>query len=100
MNSAMPNFRGTTKFRPALLIEIEERHTSRYQHSAADVAEWLAHRNYRMLSWQDGWQETDAVCGHVRNYLFLPDGRAGHVGVPAARSARRVPDSQKLAAAG
>jgi FkbM family methyltransferase len=60
------------KFRPALLVEIEARHLARYQYSPADIVGWLTQRGYTMHSWQHGWQPADAVCAHVRNYLFLP----------------------------
>jgi FkbM family methyltransferase len=59
-------------FRPALLIEIEQRHITRYQHTAADVVTELTRRGYTMATWQRGWQPTQNVCAHSRNYLFLP----------------------------
>jgi FkbM family methyltransferase len=62
------------EFRPALLVEIEERHISRYQHTAADVVAELSSHGYTMATWQHGWQPTSGVCAHSRNYLFLPPG--------------------------
>jgi FkbM family methyltransferase len=59
-------------FRPTMLIEIEQRHTARYQHSAQDVVDWLTHRDYTMFTWERGWQPTPNVCAHARNYLFRP----------------------------
>jgi len=61
--------------RPALLLEIEQRHISRYQHTVADVVDWLTARDYIMHTWQAGWQPTATVCAHQRNYLFLPPNR-------------------------
>lgn len=62
--------RAIEEFRPAMLIEIEARHTARYQYSPDDIVDWLTKRNYVMHVWQDGWQETSTVCAHARNYLF------------------------------
>jgi FkbM family methyltransferase len=59
-------------FRPMLLLEIEQRHISRYQHGAADVVAELTRRGYTMHTWNRGWQPTDRVCVHCRNYLFRP----------------------------
>jgi hypothetical protein len=39
-----------------------------------------------MHIWQNGWQETDTVCTHTRNYLFLPAQPAG--AAPPAQPAR------------
>lgn len=60
------------RFRPAMLIEIEARHTARYDHTAAEVADWIIQRGYRMYSWQRGWQEVSEVSPGKRNYLFRP----------------------------
>jgi FkbM family methyltransferase len=59
-------------FKPVLLIEIEARHTARYQYSPGDLVAWLTQRGYTMHTWQRGWQPTDTVCAHTRNYLFRP----------------------------
>jgi len=61
-------------FRPAMLIEIEARHTARYQYSPDDIVAWLTRRGYTMHIWQRGWRETSSVCAHTRNYLFRPPG--------------------------
>jgi hypothetical protein len=76
------------EFRPTLLVEIEDRHTSRYQHTAADVVTELTKRGYTIAAWQrrhrppaggppppGGWLPTDGICAHVRNYLFRPPTR-------------------------
>lgn len=59
-------------FRPTMLIEIEARHTARYDYSPDDVVAWLTCRGYTMYAWQHGWQTTDRVCLHANNYLFRP----------------------------
>lgn len=61
------------KFKPTLLVEIEARHTARYQHTTGEVVAWLVDRGYRMYAWERGWQETDVVVADQRNYLFRPD---------------------------
>lgn len=60
--------------RPALLLEIEARHTARYRHTPDDVARWLTQRGYKMYLWQRGWREASRVCAHARNYLFRASG--------------------------
>jgi FkbM family methyltransferase len=59
-------------YRPAMLIEIEARHITRYRHSTDDVVGWLTQRGYTMHAWRDGWQATDQVSPDIRNYLFRP----------------------------
>ncbi|MGV9296307.1 FkbM family methyltransferase [Amycolatopsis sp. NPDC003676] len=59
-------------FRPAVLVEIEARHTVRYSYSPDDVVQWLTGRGYRMYTWRRGWQAVDQVCLHANNYLFRP----------------------------
>jgi FkbM family methyltransferase len=59
-------------YRPTMLIEIEARHTARYEYSADDVVEWLTRRGYTMYAWRHGWHRTDRVCVHANNYLFRP----------------------------
>jgi FkbM family methyltransferase len=67
--------RSIETFKPALLIEIEARHTARYQYSPDDIVDWLAQRGYTMHAWRGGWRPADTVCGHTRNYLFRPAAR-------------------------
>ncbi len=70
--------------RPALLLEIEARHTERFSYSPQDIVSWLAQRGYTMHTWQAGWRETREVSERFRNYLF----RAGPAGqAPASRPA-------------
>ncbi|OLZ43097.1 hypothetical protein BS329_40725 [Amycolatopsis coloradensis] len=59
-------------FLPTMLIEIEARHTARYEYSPDDVVEWLKCRGYAMYAWKHGWQAADRVCSHANNYLFRP----------------------------
>jgi FkbM family methyltransferase len=57
--------------RPALLLEIEERHLGKYGRTADEVSGSLAERGYRMHVWRGGrWRRTDTVGPHRRNYLF------------------------------
>jgi hypothetical protein len=58
------------EFRPAMLIEIEARHTVRYGYSPDDVVDWLTARGYAMHTWKDGWQAASEVSPDTRNYLF------------------------------
>jgi FkbM family methyltransferase len=74
-------------YRPALLVEIEDRHAERFRSSAADVVGWLTGRGYAMYKWQDGWREAGAITAETRNYLFRPT--AGPV-EPAGTSAARL----------
>ena len=64
------------EFKPALLVEIEARHTARYQYAPTDIVDWLTERDYAMYTWRDGWQETSQVSLEQRNYLFRPSQRA------------------------
>jgi FkbM family methyltransferase len=60
------------RFRPAILVEIEDRHIVRYQHSAQTIVDWFAERDYTMHTWHDGWLPADRVTEDMRNYLFRP----------------------------
>jgi FkbM family methyltransferase len=64
------------EFRPALLVEIEARHTARYQYAPKDIVDWLTERDYAMYTWRDGWQQTSQVSLEQRNYLFRASRRA------------------------
>ena len=64
-------------FRPALLVEIEARHTARYDYGPQDVADWLVRRGYTMYAWRRRWQETRRVGGGTRSYLFRAAGGSG-----------------------
>lgn len=62
------------RWRPALLLEVEDRHTERYGYRPDDLVGWLAGRGYRMREWRRAaWRPVNRVCGHTRNYLFVPD---------------------------
>jgi FkbM family methyltransferase len=65
--------RTVEQFRPTMLIEIEARHTARYEYAADDVVGWLSDRGYRMYAWHRGWRPADTVCVHANNYLFRPE---------------------------
>jgi len=62
--------------RPTLLLEIEDRHTRKYGHTAADVFAWLAVQGYRPGRW-DGreWVPVEGWDERHRNYLFLHPSR-------------------------
>jgi FkbM family methyltransferase len=87
------------RFRPTLLVEIEDRHTARYRHPGSDVATWLRRRGYVMNIWQGSWEETDVVCAHARNYLFLP-GETSELSRPQAVAASALSDGEQLAPTG
>lgn len=57
--------------RPAVLLEIEDRHLTRYGLSGEEVAQSLRDRGYGMASWQNGaWRPAERVVDGARNYLF------------------------------
>lgn len=59
--------------RPALVVEVEDRHTAKYGSSAADVFAWLSARGYRAGALRDGvLQPTRAPLAGSRNYVFQP----------------------------
>jgi FkbM family methyltransferase len=64
--------RSIEAFQPAMLVEIEARHSARYQYSPDEIAGWLLGRGYSMHTWHHGWQQTPKVSTKARNYLFLP----------------------------
>jgi len=57
-------------FRPAMLVEIEARHTGRYRHTPEEVIAWTLDRGYSMFAWRRGWQPVDSIVPGTRNYLF------------------------------
>ena len=60
--------------RPALLLEIEDRHLAKYGADATAVTAWLAERGYRMYRWgSGGWNPVARVEAASRNYLFRHD---------------------------
>jgi FkbM family methyltransferase len=59
------------RFKPALLVEIEERHVERFGYRARDVVDFLGDRGYRMSVWhRNRWVPTTAIHEDARNYLF------------------------------
>jgi hypothetical protein len=59
------------RFKPAFLLEIEERHVERFGYHAKDVADFLTERGYRMSVWHGGaWVPTGNIGDETRNYLF------------------------------
>lgn len=73
--------------RPAMLLEIEERHTARYRYSPDDITGWLFERGYVMHTWQRGWSKADRIDPRIRNYLFCPPDR----GEPGPKADLRKP---------
>ncbi|AOS62485.1 FkbM family methyltransferase [Actinoalloteichus hymeniacidonis] len=65
---------GATKIlkeqRPALLLEIEDRHLAKFEHRAEDLVGRLAELDYVPYVWQDGWRKVERVTEVYRNYLF------------------------------
>jgi FkbM family methyltransferase len=79
--------RSVKEFRPTVLVEIEARHTARYDYEPDDIVDWFTERGYRMYTWRNGWRETSEVSDERRNYLFRPDGPAEPFVAEAAESA-------------
>ncbi|NOY55605.1 MAG: FkbM family methyltransferase [Actinobacteria bacterium] len=61
------------RWRPTILIEIEERHLARYGRHPVEVVEFLARHGYRMHAFADGeLSPVGEVTPGENNYLFLP----------------------------
>lgn len=59
------------RFRPAILLEIEERHVARFGYRASDVAGFLEERGYGMSTWNSTeWVPAAKISDDGRNYLF------------------------------
>ncbi|WP_079063413.1 FkbM family methyltransferase [Streptacidiphilus griseoplanus] len=57
--------------RPALLLEIEDRHLEKYRTKAAELVDRLTGLDYAMYRRQrGGWSRVDEVTEQCRNYLF------------------------------
>ena len=56
--------------RPALLLEIEDRHSEKYGVGAADILRRLQDAGYVAHVWADRWNAVDSLVPHERNYLF------------------------------
>jgi FkbM family methyltransferase len=65
--------RAIKEYRPAILVEIEARHSARYQSGPDDIVGWLTQQGYTMSVWRGGWRPAARVCPATRNYLFRPD---------------------------
>jgi FkbM family methyltransferase len=79
-------------YRPALLLEIEERHLAKYGSGAAELTDRLAGLGYRMHAWRPdtgraaaprgnrrggSWQRVEEVSAARRNYLFTAESPTG-----------------------
>ncbi|MCL8015956.1 FkbM family methyltransferase [Streptomyces sp. AS02] len=63
--------------RPAVLLEIEERHLAKYGWDAQGVVDRMEREGYRMYAWRDArWRPALRVTDEGRNYLFVT-GRSG-----------------------
>lgn len=61
------------RFRPLVMVEVEDRHLQRFGTTSAQVAHWFASRDYRMSVWDSGvWRDVESVTLDFRNYLFSP----------------------------
>ncbi|MFD8230237.1 FkbM family methyltransferase [Streptomyces massasporeus] len=59
------------RFRPALLLEIEDRHLAKYDMKSTDLVDRLGALDYRMYRWRGGrWDRVHHVTDDCRNYLF------------------------------
>ncbi len=65
--------RSVKEFRPTILVEIEARHTARYDYAPGDIVDWFTEHGYAMYTWWKGWQKTTEVSLQRRNYLFRPE---------------------------
>jgi FkbM family methyltransferase len=62
------------RFRPTVLIEIEDRHLEKFRASSASVIDLLAPHGYQMTALLDGaWRPVETVSTRTRNYLFTAD---------------------------
>lgn len=68
--------------RPVMLVEIEARHTARYERTPDEVTSWLFDHGYTMYTWQRGWQPARSVDAGIRNYLFRPSHEEGRAPEP------------------
>lgn len=59
--------------RPAMMLEVEDRHMERFGRTAEDIVAWFTARDYRMSVWSaESWRPVDKVTETFRNYLFQP----------------------------
>lgn len=61
--------------RPAVLLEVEDRHLRRYGYTSEDVVSWFRAQRYEIAIWSEGgWRPVPHVTDGRRNYLFRPAG--------------------------
>lgn len=68
-----------TDSRPLMLIEVEARHTARYQRTPDEVTAWMFDRGYTLHTWQRGWHPARSIDSSTRNYLFRPSHQPARV---------------------
>lgn len=67
--------RSIERFRPALLVEIEDRHLAKFGADGTTVVDLMRAHGYGMATLVEGrWVPTERVTEAARNYLFTPDG--------------------------
>lgn len=60
------------RHRPALLLEIEDRHLEKYGMKSGDLVSWLGALDYDAYRWRNRrWQRVAEVTEDCRNYLFM-----------------------------
>ncbi|MET9830564.1 FkbM family methyltransferase [Streptomyces sp. NPDC006385] len=60
--------------RPAVLLEIEERHLAKYGWNAQGVVDLMERQGHRMYAWRNAcWRPVPRVTDEGRNYLFVTD---------------------------
>ena len=62
--------RTLARHRPALLLEIEDRHTAKFGVRGVDVVDRLRALGYGVAVWRDGWVDVAGLVAGERNYLF------------------------------
>lgn len=65
------------KFKPLVMVEVEDRHLERFGVTSAQIVDWFAKLGYQMTVWDTKhkqWRPVDEVTLEFRNYLFSPAG--------------------------
>lgn len=63
------------KFKPLVMVEVEDRHLERFGVTSVQIADWFAKLGYQMSVWDSkSWRAVDEVTVQYRNYLFSPAG--------------------------
>jgi FkbM family methyltransferase len=66
--------RTIAQYKPTLLLEIEDRHLTRYGTTSDEVTRSLFDLGYTMYTWRNGaWVKTTRVTTETRNYMFATE---------------------------